>query len=271
MADPLVSFLADRFARVPLASAIGMRLEQADDTGARARLPATASVALAGGRAIDPLALLPFVDQLASAPLMARGGAEATMATIDLAVHIAAAPGERDLIGSARAVGPVAAGAGLVTAHVHDTAGTAIATGTAWFAMGKPPGGGGSVERVDRAVVATGPFEALIGLAGHGEDGATLAPRVWEAIGWTGLPALHGGAVAAALARAGQQRVATLGRGDLRLASIAVRYLRAAHDSGAQAVARVDAIGRRTARLSAALTIAGDVAANAQLLFVADA
>lgn len=271
MMDPLVSLLADRFARVPLSSALGMRIEQANDAGARARLPAAAAVALEGAAAIDPLALLPFVDQLASAPLMAQGGAGTTMATIDLAIHIAAAPGERDLIGSAQVIGLAGSGAGLVAAQVHDAAGIAIATGSAWFAMGQPPGGGGSAERADRAVVATGPFQPMIGLTGQGENEATLAPRVWEAIGWTGLPALHGGAVAAALARAGQRRIATLGRDDLRLASVAVRYLRAARDCGAQAVATVDAIGRRTARLSATLTIAGELVANAQLLFVADA
>jgi acyl-coenzyme A thioesterase PaaI-like protein len=248
-----------------------MRMDRVDGNDVRALLPATPSVALEVGGAIDPLVLLPFIDQLASAPLIAHGGADTTMATIDLAIHIAAAPGDRDLIGTARTVGPVGAGAALVTAQVQDSAGVAIATGTAWFSMGKPPGGGGPAERVDRAVVATGPFQPMIGLAGLGEDSATLAPHRWEAIGWTGLPALHGGAVAAALARAGQQRIATLGRDDLRLASIAVRYLRAARDSGAQAVATVDAIGRRTARLSAALTIAGDPVASAQLLFLADA
>ena len=287
MSQPDVQMLADRFLRVPLASAIGMRLEAADAARVRAVLPAAAAVALDDSGTIDPLALLPFIDQLASVPLMMSGGADATMATIDLLIHFAAPPGVRDLIGTAQAVGGAGAsgtgagtgagtgtGARLVSAQVCDTAGVAVATGSAWFAMGKPPGGGGGVgvgvgNRIDRAVVANGPFQAMIGLEGADEDAATLAPRTWEAIGWAGLPALHGGAVAAALARAAQQRVATLGRDDLRLASITVRYLRAAGDSGARAVAIVDAIGRRTARLSAALTIAGEVVASAQMLFVA--
>lgn len=246
-----------------------MRVEEAGAQGVRAVLPFGPATALEGGAAIDPLALLPFIDQLASAPLMMDLGPAAAMATIDLAIQFAAVPGACDLTGTAQAVGPADASARLVTAQVCDAGGRAVATGSAWFSMGKPPGGGTAAERVDRAVVATGPFQAMIGLAGEGEDAAVLAPHVWEAIGWTGLPALHGGAVAVALARAGQQRIATLGRDDLRLAGIAVRYLRAARDTGARAVATVDAIGRRTARLSATLTIAGEEVASAQLLFVA--
>ncbi|MEH3047516.1 PaaI family thioesterase [Sphingomonas adhaesiva] len=271
MPKSALPLLTDRFARVPMAGAIGMRVVEGEGDGAavHAILPATAAVMRAGEETIDPLALLPFIDQLASAPLMAEGGEATTMATIDLAIGFAALPGAGDLTGVARAVGPAGGAARLVQAEVRDAAGVTVATGSAWFSMGQPPGGSGTAEHVERAVVATGPFQTMIGLAGAGEDEATLAPQVWAAIGWTGLPALHGGAVAAALARAGQQRIATLGRDDLRLASIAIRYLRAARDTGARATATVDAIGRRTARLSATLAIAGEPVASAQLLFVA--
>lgn len=268
----------EHMSRVPLAVAIGMQVTNGDGARAHGVLPYGDAIAIAPGGAIDPLALLPFVDQLSSFPLamgrMATGGGDTGMSTIDLALAFTADPGRGPLAAVAHAATATGA-ARLVTSEVTDADGRIVATGSAWFAIGKPPGGGTMADRdrellTDHAIDRRGPFQAMIGLAPDDDDGALLAADVWPAVGWVGLPALHGGAVAAALARAGQQRVATLGRDDLRLASIAVRYLRAAGASGAVARAQVDAIGRRTARLSATIAVADAVVASAQLLFVVD-
>jgi acyl-coenzyme A thioesterase PaaI-like protein len=258
---------AERLERVPLAFAIGMRIGADADGTAEATMPGGATVSGVDG-ATDPLALLPFLDQLSSAPLVAGSGGLA-MATIDLAVHLLASPGAGPLHGVAHA--PAGAGAARhVTGEVRDADGRVVATSTAWFSIGAPPGGGeGGGALPVPAFTPRGPFQAMLGLAPDGEDAAVLAPDVAAAIGWVGMPALHGGAIAAVLARAAQRRVETLGRGDLRLASLAVRFLRAADTSGTRAQARVDAIGRRTARLSVTARTAGHEVASAQALFVA--
>lgn len=259
---------ATRMERVPLAFAIGMRIGALGDGVAEAAMPGGAAIALDDGRT-DPLALLPFVDQLSSVPLVQASGGMA-MATIDLSVSFAAPLRGGALHGVARA--PMAAGsARLVTSEVTDDAGRVVATGSAWFAIGAPPGGGeGGGDLPVPAFVPRGPFQPMIGLAPMDADGAALAPGVAAAIGWVGMPALHGGALAAVLARAAQHRVATLDRGDLRLATVAVRFLRAADTSGTVARATVDAMGRRSARLSVVAHTAGRMVASAQALFVAD-
>lgn len=259
---------AHRMERVPLAFAIGMRIGDAAADVADATLPAGDRIALAQGGP-DPLALLPFIDQLSSVPL-AHGADGMGMATIDLAVSFASVSGTGPFHGIARA--PMDTGAArLVTTQVAAGDGRVVATSSAWFSMGAPPGGGeNAIELPVPDFVPRGPFQAMIGLAPDGDDGATLAPDVRAAVGWVGLPALHGGALAALLARAAQHRVETLGRADLRLATIAIRFLRAAGTGGTTARATVDAIGRRTARLSVSAVSAGAEVASAQVLFVVD-
>lgn len=256
-----------RMERVPLAFAIGMRVGAVADGRAEAALPTGAAIADADG-AVDPLALLPFIDQLSSVPLVAANAGTA-MATIELAVQFAAPAPVGPFHGLAEAVTGAGA-ARLVTSRVTGADGRVAATGSAWFSLGAPPGGGeGGGDLPVPAFVPAGPFQRMIGLDVAGEDGATLAPDVEEAVGWVGMPALHGGAVAALLARAAQRRLETRDAGGLRLAGVTIRYLRAAATSGTVARARVDALGRRTARLSVTAETAGAVVASAQVLFVA--
>lgn len=259
--------------RTPLAVGIGMVVtgcagEQA--TASMAPTPAVLGPAVAevGASGIDPLALLPLLDQLSSFPVAAALGGATAMATIDLTVAFSPVAITGAVTARARAITAQGA-ARLVTGEVMDAAGVVVATSSAWFSIGAPPGGGPHApDPAPRAIDRSGPFQAMIGLAPHGDDGARLAPDVWEAIGYVGMPALHGGAIAAALARAGQRRVETLGRADLTLAGITIRYLRAAAASGAIATATVDTMGRRTARLSARMEVAGETVATAQMLFV---
>lgn len=255
-------------ARTPLAIGIGMEVTACDARRASARMGEAPSTARADGSGIDSLALLALLDQLSSFPVAAGRGGIPAMSTIELAVALP--PVALTGAVTASVVSAMDSGAArLVTGQVVDAAGTVVATSTAWFAIGAPPGGGAEPPHpIERPIDRTGPFQAMIGLAPQGDDGARLAPDVWEAIGYVGMPALHGGAIAAALARAGQRRVETLGRGDLLLAGITTRYLRAAAASGALAVAAVDTVGRRTARLSARLDVAGETVATAQMLFV---
>lgn len=258
----------ERLSRTPLAVAIGMAVTGCDAQEARAELSPTPAVQDERG-ALDPLALLPLVDQLCSFPVAIGAGGQSAMSTIELAMHWTRAVPAGVVTATARAAMQEGA-ARLVTADVRDAGGATIATGSAWFSLGAPPGGGtDGPDPAPRPVTPCGPFQAMIGLSPEGEDGARLAPGVWEAVGWVGMPALHGGAIAAALARAAQRRIETLERGDLALASLSVRYLRAGAATGAEARAAVDAIGRRTARLSATLTVGGTAVASAQALFVA--
>lgn len=259
----------ERLSHTPLAVAIGMSVTHCDAKMASATMAASDAVSLAGGRGTDPLALLPFLDQLSSFPVAVGAGGNTAMSTIELAVALPPVGRIGDVVAQAHAMTDQGR-ARLVTGVVRDPSGATVATSTAWFALGAPPGGQvDAPEPPPRAIEAHGPFQRLIGLTPEGEDGARLAADVWPAVGWTGMPALHGGAIAAALARAGQRCLETQGRDDLRLAGITIRYLRAAATTGARALASVDAAGRRTARLSARMEVAGDVVATAQLLFVA--
>jgi acyl-coenzyme A thioesterase PaaI-like protein len=259
----------DRLAQVPLPMAIGMSVSACDEDIAHGALPLAPPAALPDGT-LDPLALLPFLDQLSSFPVSATAGMRTAMSTIDLAVDFLAPRLAGPVTGTAQAI-PGTGRARMVTGVVHDAEGTILATSRAWFSIGAPPGGGGSEPpAVAHPIIAAGSFRETLGLMPDGDDAARLAPDIWAAVGWAGLPALHGGAIAATLGMAALHRIATLGRADLRLATLSVRFLRAARPDGAIARAVVDGIGRRTARLSIALDNGGTTAATAQALFVVD-
>lgn len=259
----------DRMNRVPLPLAMGMAVSECDEDVAVGMLPLDGAVALPDGT-LDPLALLPFVDQLSSFPLCAGEGMRSAMSTIDLTMDFATPGIAGPVTAEVRAM-PGTGRARLVTGIVRDAAGAAVATSSAWFSIGAPPGGGeAEPPQIARPILAAATFRDTIGLTPDGDDAARLAPDIWAAVGWVGLPALHGGAIAATLGMAALHRIATMGRADLRLATLSVRFLRAANTSGALAHATVDGIGRRTARLSVTLRNADAIAASAQALFVAD-
>lgn len=263
MNDMVTTDLAALWSGIPLADVLGMTPLEASPGVASARLPANPVSAATDGR-VDPLALLPFLDQVGSLPLMLEHGAP--MATIDLAVAFVATPAPGDIVAEARSRSPDG-GARLVTAEATDSAGTAVATASLWFSLGAPPGGGERPPHVARAS-SDRPLREALGLSVAEDARVLIAPDTRAAVGWTGLPALHGGAIAVALAMAAEARVAAEGRDDLRLAQLSVRFLRAARTFGGTAEARVDAIGRRTARLSATCVIAGEIVATAQALLL---
>ena len=258
---------AEHWRGIPLIAAMDIAPLSASSAAGRALLPANAVTASEEG-AVDVLALLPFIDQLGSLPLMvaARGTA---MATVELDIALIEPPAPGAVTGVARALS-VDGASRLVVAEATDARGTPVAAASLWFSVGAPPGGGSDTRPAEtRAVSREGPLARTLGMTADADARVLLAPGVWETVGWTGLPAMHGGAVAVALAMAAQARVAAEGRADLRLAQINIRFLRAATLAGGHAAATVDTIGRRTARLSSEVVIAGERVASAQLLFVA--
>jgi acyl-coenzyme A thioesterase PaaI-like protein len=252
----------------PCAAALGLAQPKAGDGRATALLPAAPRIALADGR-VHPLALLPFLDELASHAVLSLGIGQDGMATMELRLDFLgqAAPGA--ILGSAEALGGLG-GARLARADARDRDGRLVAAGQLWFQTGSFPGQpGGLASPVLSPTPARdwgdGPFERLIGLVR--KDGAARLTPADAAVGWTGLPAVHGGIVAALLAAATQE---ALLQPERALASISVRYLRAVLATGAAARASPGKVGRRSAHLRATCMVAdgGPVLAEAEALFL---
>jgi acyl-coenzyme A thioesterase PaaI-like protein len=252
--------------QTPCAAAMGMTAPQSANGRATASLPPSPRLAGPDG-GFHPLALLPFLDELASNAILSLGLGSNGMATIELRLDFPAAPGPLSgpLTGTAHALsGPPSAQ--LAHAEARNSAGTLIATAQAWFATGTYPGpetGSAGMANTPPRDWGPGPFEPLVGLE-RLPQGARLHPAD-AAIGWTGLPAVHGGIVAVLLAAAAQQ--AHPGT----LAALTVRYLKAVPATGATATAHVRRPGRRTAHVAATLTspAGGPTLAEADALFIA--
>lgn len=257
----------------PLARAIGFDLTHCSGGRAEASLPSSDLIRVsAENPATHPSALMAFLDHLSGYAVASREPGHVGISTVELQVAFTGLPAIGPLRGSAECVSPVQAST-LVLGRIEDAAGKIIATSSSWFTVGAFPGGhrdssGHEEPMVDLGPVS-GPYENLIGLAPDGEGGASLAAGVIPAIGWIGLPALHGGAIGAVMAKACEQRLLALGRPGFRLATMTIRYLRAAKADGLHAVATCDWPGRRAAHLAARCFPAdGPDSAQAQAFFV---
>jgi acyl-coenzyme A thioesterase PaaI-like protein len=260
----------------PCTAALGVSRPEADAGTASATLPPSPLNAGPDG-GIHPLALLPFLDELGSHAVRSLGAGANGMATIELRLDWLgiAAPGP--IAGSARAIGG-RGGARFAAAQAHDSRGAVIAAAQLWFATGAFPGqpasdGPRGLDPTPEQHWGDGPFEALLGLE-RVRGGAHLQPAP-AAVGWTGLPAVHGGVVGVLLAAAAEEALRThVGLATapaLRLAGLTVRYLRAVPARGAAASADIGKSGRRSGHVRSRCTTAagGPVLAEADALFLA--
>ncbi|MGE4324092.1 MAG: PaaI family thioesterase [Sphingobium sp.] len=265
---------ARRLDATPLARATGFELVACWNGRADAILPTLpANRAAEDDDAIHPSALIGFLDHLAGYAVASLVPGHVGISTMELQVALTGARPHGAVRGAAECVGPPGDST-LVRGEAVDEAGQVVATCSGWFAVGAFPGGfsdsSGIEEPVPDLGEVVGPYERLIGLEAAGEGDARLLPDVVPAIGWIGLPALHGGAIAAVLVKACEERLLALRRPGFRLATITIRYLRAARaEEGLLATAVCDWPGRRAAHLAVRCAPeAGRDCAQAQAFFV---
>jgi acyl-coenzyme A thioesterase PaaI-like protein len=273
---PVIELPPERVRRLdatPLARATGFGVIACRDGRAEAVLPDAPSNRMSDADGtIHPSALIGFLDHLAGYAVAARVPGNVGISTMELQVAFTGLRADGPVRGVAECVGPESAST-LVRGTAVDGAGQVIATCSGWFAVGAFPGGFSDSTGIDEPVPdmgpVSGPYEQLIGLEPMGDGDARLLPGIVPAIGWIGLPALHGGAIAALLVKACEQRLIALDRPGFRLATITIRYLRAARADGLLATATCDWPGRRAAHLAARCAPEGGrEVAQAQAFFV---
>ena len=240
----------------PFARAIGMTMEAGSRGSASARLRACSANAWSvSDRRIHPLALAGLLDEVSGRALATAVDGEAGMLTLELRIDFTAQGADGDVTAEACCEGEPGP-ARLIRGKAYDASGRVVACSVAWFALGAFPGEGrGAAADASPALPTTsdeaaGPFELLCGLERR-EGSAILTAGTPSVIGYAGLPAVHGGVVAALLAVACEQRVFGMGGAAMSLASLSVRFLRAAGLQGLEADAECRRVGRQIAHATA--------------------
>ncbi|WP_188610975.1 PaaI family thioesterase [Chelatococcus reniformis] len=239
------------------ARALGLEFGSWGDGRAELRLPLHARIgADADGARIDQRALIGLLDDLSGYAVASTIAPEMGMSTVCLHIDFVQPVPPGDIVGATRCEG---AFNDIVLVHGTATSPAAglVATSTAWFHAGAYPGQSASAvmgearERTRQADAwPDGSYGALLGARRDG-DAWVVAPTP-HLLGGNDNPAVHGGAVGALLATACHARLADEGRGDMHMASLSIRYLRAVR-SELRATASVSRIGGRIAFIDAAI------------------
>jgi acyl-coenzyme A thioesterase PaaI-like protein len=259
----------------PFMLALDSRVRGGNAQRIRLHLPFAPATCLRGGDATDLRAVASLLDHAGGAAVYAALPDLKATATLDLRMDLAGMPAAgQDVFvdagcvaiddGSALVVGEAWGG----EAGADASARTPIARMTGRFVVGLGPGQrpGGDDRRAREARAAAhvpvvpprvDSFDELLG-GSTGGTVFTLPPAPWL-VGSIALPALHGGAIAAGLMTAAQALAAdpaTEAPG-LRLKSLTVQYLRAAHLEETRFDARVVKRGGRALYLAVDATQRG--------------
>jgi acyl-coenzyme A thioesterase PaaI-like protein len=239
------------------ARALGLEFGSWGRGRAELRLPLRARIgADADAARIDQRALIGLLDDLSGYAVASAIAPEMGMATVSLHIDFLQPVPPGDIVGATRCEGVFNE---IVLVHGTATSPAAglVATSTAWFHAGAYPGQSASAvmgETADHARRGAdwpdGPYSALLGARRDGEH--WVVPPARHLLGGNDNPAVHGGAVGALLATACRGRLVDEGRGDMHMASLSIRYLRAIR-SELRATASVSRIGGRIAFIDAAI------------------
>lgn len=273
---PLEANPAAHMSRVPFACTLGFIWEGSDAQGARVRLPFNGAVAAADGLAADPLAILALLDHTCSAAVYLALPRPSLIATVDLRCEFAAAPepGE-DVV--CTALTQYLDRFAIVRATATSTAsGRPLAYASSAYAVGAHPGMKGK-KVAPEAWLKTGivrevheGFEQMLGLQPH--DTNFCLPFHDRLVGAVSLPAVHGGATAAALALAACGHAATTVERSAIWSplTVSVHYLRAvrAEPLWLQPVLRKPGAHSCVIGVTAAQSDAGKEVAHAECLLV---
>ncbi len=257
-ADP-----ATHLAAVPYARTLGFVWEGADAEGARIRMPLNAANATAQGR-VDPLAVLGLLDHSCSASVYLALERPCLIATIDLRCEFAADADEGGAVFVQARTLHLSGGFALVRAQACcANSGRAVAYASSTYAIGSHPGMQDKPADTPPLPTACEPdapdgtehgLARVLGL--QAQAGAWSMPFRRRLVGALSLPAVHGGATAAALLS-----VATrLAHEQLdpattwRPLSVDVHYLRAVESVHTLLSPRLRKRGRRSCVISASAT-----------------
>jgi acyl-coenzyme A thioesterase PaaI-like protein len=231
---PLDANPAAHMARVPFAATLGFVWEGGEDGLARVRMPLDAAAAAPGGHVIDPLALLALLDHGCSASVYLALPRPALIATVDFRCEFAhPIEAGADVACRARTQFLDAHFAVVRAEAVSTTSGHVVAYTSSTYAIGAHPG----MARKEVAAeawlqpgIAREPqrdFRSMLGLRGH--QGEYQLPFHDRLVGAVSLPAVHGGATAAALVLAAMKEAeATIQPAAAwQPLSVTVHYLRA--------------------------------------------
>ena len=251
------------------------------------RQPFRGAVADAASGAIDQRAITALLDHACGVAVYTTLAEAAPTATLDLRVAFpqAAAAGE-DVVCEA-SIAHADAALAVVNATVRGAqSGRLVATGSGCFIVGAHPGQGPGKKLADpwhstspasAQAAAAGAadfasFAQFLGVRNLAEPSGGAVELVFQPhlVGAVSLPALHGGATAAALASAAHACMAASGKPAPRLASISIQYQRAGQAKTLTARARIEKQGGRTSNLSICATQddGARVVATAQCVFL---
>lgn len=231
---PLDANPAEHMARVPFASALGLVWEGGADRTAQVRLPMNRAVASPDGLRVDPLALLALIDHCCSAAVYLALPRPSLLATVDLRCEFAqrGEPGA-DVVCRATTQHLDDHFAVVRATAVSAATGECMAYASSTYAVGAHPGMAGKTAAPEawlQAGIAREPhrsFRGMLALQAEGPD--FVLPFHERLVGAVSLPAVHGGATAAALTLAAATYAgrAIEPAGDWFPLSVTVHYLRA--------------------------------------------
>ena len=278
---------AQHLLHVPYTRAAGTQYVGVTDGVISLRQPFRGAVADAASGAIDQRAITALLDHACGVAVYTTLAEAAPTATLDLRVAFpqAAAAGE-DVVCEA-SIAHADAALAVVNATVRGTqSGRLVATGSGCFIVGAHPGQGPGKKLADpwhstspaiAHAAAAGAadfasFAQFLGVRNLPEPSGGAVELVFQPhlVGAVSLPALHGGATAAALASAAHAGMAASGKPAARLASISIQYQRAGQAKTLTARARIEKQGGRTSNLSICATQddGARVVATAQCVFL---
>ena len=204
---PLNANPAAHMARVPFATTLGLVWEGSMDRTAHVRLPMSEAVAALDGERVDSLALLALLDHSCSAAVYLALPRPSLLATVDLRCEFAhrAEPGA-DVICRASTHFLDDHFAVVRATAVSAASGECLAYASSTYAVGAHPGMAGK-EVAAEAWLQPGigrkpqqSFRGMLALQAGTSD--FILPFHDRLVGAISLPAVHGGATAAALALA---------------------------------------------------------------------
>ena len=278
---------AQHLLHVPYTRAAGTQYVGVKDGVISLRQPFRGAVADAASGAIDQRAITALLDHACGVAVYTTLAEAAPTATLDLRVAFpqAAAAGE-DVVCEA-SIAHADAALAVVNATVRGAqSGRLVATGSGCFIVGAHPGQGPGKKLADpwhstspaiAHAAAAGAanfasFAQFLGVRNLPEPSGGAVELVFQPhlVGAVSLPALHGGATAAALASAAHAGMAASGKPAARLASISIQYQRAGQAKTLTARARIEKQGGRTSNLSIRATQddGARVVATAQCVFL---